>query len=53
VPIRKKAATAVGGHHGNDGNPPKPRRCVNAISTTQIATDDCNKSHVAVCECEP
>jgi hypothetical protein len=37
----------------NDGNPAKPQRCVNAISTTQIATDECNKSHVAVCECDP
>lgn len=37
----------------DDGNPGKPRRCVNAVSTTQIATDECNKSHVAVCECEP
>ncbi len=37
----------------NDGNPAKPQQCVNAVSMTQIATDECTKSHAAVCECEP
>jgi hypothetical protein len=30
-----------------------PKECVNAISATEIATDKCGTSHLAVCECEP
>lgn len=37
----------------NNGTPGKPQECVNAVSTTQIATDKCGSSHVAICECEP
>ena len=37
----------------NNGTPGSPRHCVNAVSTTQIATDRCGNSRVAVCECEP
>lgn len=34
-------------------NTPPGQNCVDAISTTQIATDKCGNKQDAVCECEP
>ncbi|HEU4727082.1 MAG TPA: C-type lectin domain-containing protein [Kofleriaceae bacterium] len=37
----------------DNGKPGHPKLCVAAVSTSQIATDDCAVRHVAICECEP
>jgi hypothetical protein len=37
----------------DNGNPAKRQECVEAMSATQIATDQCGTPHVAICECEP
>ena len=36
-----------------NGEPRPGEHCVEASSTTQIATDLCSVKHAAVCECEP
>jgi hypothetical protein len=47
------AATFLPWKAGEPDRGPPPKDCVNAISTTEIATDRCGTSHPAVCECEP
>jgi len=53
--VTQKGATATflpwGPGEPDQTNPPK--ECVNAISTTQIATEKCGTARPAVCECEP
>ena len=38
---------------GQPDQSPPPKQCVNAISATEIATERCGTSQIAVCECEP
>lgn len=47
------AATFLPWATGQPDQSAPPKDCVNAISMTEIATERCGTSRVAVCECEP
>lgn len=47
------AATFLPWLAGEPDDGPPAEDCVNAVSSTEIATDRCGTRHTAVCECEP
>lgn len=51
--VTQKGVTATFLPWANNQPGPPTENCVEAVSSTQIATDKCTTRHAAVCECEP